>query len=101
MQREFGRFVLKILSLEDLAANAGLSQSLLAGLEAGQEVPSLETFDRLAVAVDVPLQNLFYGNRDSTLTPWLTPRPTLQELIGESCPSTPDNGGPQTNTQAE
>jgi transcriptional regulator with XRE-family HTH domain len=89
------------LSLEDLAAKAGLSMSLLASFEDGQEVPSLETFDKLAEAVDVSVQRLFYASSDTELTPWLTPRPTLQELIDESWPSPPDSGGAPGKTQAE
>jgi transcriptional regulator with XRE-family HTH domain len=89
------------LTIEDLAAKAGLPQNLLASFESGREVPSLETFDRLAVAVDVPVRSLFYGDKDSMLTPWLTPRLTLQELIEESCPSAPNSEDPQSNSQAE
>ena len=71
------------LSLEDLAAKAGLSKSLLASFEQGQDVPSIETFARLAEAVGVSLQDLFYDKVDSNLTPRLTPRLTLQQLIDE------------------
>lgn len=78
------------LSLEALAAKAGVSSSLLARFENGQEVPTLETLDKLAEALGVPLSGLFYGNTDSNLTPWLTPRPTLQELIEESIFLAPD-----------
>ena len=74
----------QFLSLETLAAKAGFSPSLLARFENGQEVPQLEVFDRLAEALAVPLQGLFYGGTDSILTPYLTPRPSLQQLIAES-----------------
>jgi transcriptional regulator with XRE-family HTH domain len=87
------------LSLEDLAAKAGLTMGLLASFEKGQGVPSLETFDSLAKAVDVPVRSLFYGNRDSTLTPWLTPRLTLQELIDEPCRSASNPAASQTKPQ--
>ncbi|HXW13028.1 MAG TPA: helix-turn-helix transcriptional regulator [Terriglobia bacterium] len=72
----------RLLSLEELAARAGLSPSLLASFENGQEVPALEMFDRLADAMDVPVERFFYDNTDSNLTPWLTPRVTWQELVG-------------------
>ena len=70
-------------SLEDLAAKVGLSTSLLASFEQGEDVPSLETFDKLAEATGVPIKDFFYDNLDSNLTPWLTPRLTLQQLIDE------------------
>ena len=69
------------LSMEELAAKAGLSPSLLASFECGQEVPGLAMFDRLADAMGVPVERFFYGNADSALTPWLTPRVTWQELV--------------------
>lgn len=78
------------LSLEALAAKAGVSSNLLARFENGQEVPTLETLDKLAEALGVPLSCLFYDNTDSNLTPRLTPRPTLQELIEESIFAAPD-----------
>jgi transcriptional regulator with XRE-family HTH domain len=71
----------RLLSLEDLAAKAGLSPNLLASFENGQEVPALEMFDRLADAMGVPVERFFYDNKDSNLTPWLTPRVTWQELV--------------------
>jgi transcriptional regulator with XRE-family HTH domain len=70
---------------------AGVPISLLARFENGQEIPQLATFDRLAEAVGVPLKDLFYGNMDSILTPWLMPRLTLQQLIKGSCH--PDESG--------
>jgi transcriptional regulator with XRE-family HTH domain len=71
------------LSLEELAAKAGLSRNRLASIENGQDIPEMQTFDSLAEALGVPLQSLFYGKSDLNLTPWLTPRPTLQQLTDE------------------
>jgi transcriptional regulator with XRE-family HTH domain len=74
------------LSLADLALRTGLSTSLLARYEDGRDVPTLETLDRFAATMDVPVQAFFYGDTDSKLTPWLTARPTLPELSGHpSC----------------
>ena len=71
-----------LLSLEDLAVKTGLSPSVLASFENGQEVPGLEMFGRLADAMSVPVERFFYDSVDSTTTPWLTPRVTWQELVG-------------------
>jgi transcriptional regulator with XRE-family HTH domain len=73
------------VSLEDLALRTGMSTSLLARYEDGQDVPPLETLDQFAAALGVPVQDFFYGETDSTLTPRLTARTTLLELSG--CPS--------------
>jgi transcriptional regulator with XRE-family HTH domain len=70
-----------LLSLEELAVKTGLSESLLASFENGREIPSLEMFDSLARAMGVPVKSLFYSDLDATLTPWLTPRPTLLQLV--------------------
>lgn len=71
------------LTVEELAAEAGLSGSVLASFENGQDVPEMETVERLAKALGVPVQNLFYGKLDLNLTPWLTSRFTLQQLSDE------------------
>jgi transcriptional regulator with XRE-family HTH domain len=86
-----------LLSLEDLAVKAGLSQSLLSNFENGQEIPSLEMFDRLAKAVGVSVRGLFCSDLNSPLTPRLVPRLTLQELIGKSRPSAPDSENLKNN----
>jgi transcriptional regulator with XRE-family HTH domain len=88
-----------MLSLEDLAAKAGLSRGLLCNFENGQEIPSLEMLDRLAKAAGVSVQGLFCSDLDSMLTPRLTPRLTLQELVGESRPSAPDSQTLKNNAQ--
>jgi transcriptional regulator with XRE-family HTH domain len=70
-------------SLEELARKAQMAPSLLSSFENGQEIPSLEMVDRLAAAMDVPVVGLFYDDLKSALTPWLTPRLTLQQLANE------------------
>jgi transcriptional regulator with XRE-family HTH domain len=80
-----------LLTREELARKAGLSRSLLASFENGLAVPTLEMFDSLAEAMGVPLARLFYGEREATMTPRLTPRLTLQQLAGE--PSRPASAG--------
>ena len=86
-----------LLSLEDLAVKAGLSQSLLSDFENGHDIPSLEMLDRLAKAVGVSVRGLFCRGTGPPLTPWLTPRLTLQQLMGESCRSAPDSENPKNN----
>src|SRR5271167_2685363 len=59
------------VSLERLEAQTGLAKSLLARLEKGQEVPTLETLDNLADALGVPVHRFFYNDGEPPLTPRL------------------------------
>ena len=43
----------------------------------------METLERFAAALDVPLYRLFYTGEDTPPTPNLTPRKTLEELAEE------------------
>jgi transcriptional regulator with XRE-family HTH domain len=71
----------QFLSLEAVAVQAGLSTTVLAKIENGEEIPSLETIDALAAAMGVPVVGLFCSDLNSMLTPWLTPRLSLQQLV--------------------
>lgn len=46
-------------------------------------MPSIETLERFADALDVPLYRLFYTSEDAPSTPHLTPRRSLEELADE------------------
>ena len=72
-----------MLTLDELAIKAQLSNSLLANIESGQVIPSVEIFDRLAEAMDVGVEGLFHDGLNSAVTPWLTPRLSLQQLFDE------------------
>ena len=73
----------KCLSLDDLAARAGLPASVISRLEDGREIPTCEVLERLAEALAVPVFLLFYSDEQLPLTPHLTPRPRLRELAEE------------------
>jgi len=74
------------MTLEDVETKTGFTRTLMARLEKGREVPTLEMLDVLADALDVPVHVFFYDTAEWELTPRLTPRPTLQELA-EECQS--------------
>ena len=57
-----------------------MSATLLAKIENGQEIPSLEMVESLAAAMGVRVANLFYDDLGAVLTPRLTARMTLQQL---------------------
>lgn len=73
----------KGLSQGDIEKASGLLRCYISRLEHGHTVPSLDTLERIAAALDLPLYRLFYAGEDAPATPNLTPRPTLEELAQE------------------
>jgi len=73
------------LSPVELAGRTGLTAGYIMRLEDGLEVPEYETLQVLAQAVAVPVYRLFSRGEGPLTTPRLTPRPTLDELVVESC----------------
>ena len=71
------------LSHADLQNASGLSKSYISRVEHGHTVPSLETLEKFAAALDLPLYRLFYEREEPPPTPHLTPRRTLEELAEE------------------
>ena len=74
------------LSQGDIEERTGLLRCYVSRVENGHTVPSLETLERFAGVLDVPLYQLFFSGDDALPTPNLTARKTLEELAG-------DNGG--------
>jgi transcriptional regulator with XRE-family HTH domain len=70
----------KGLSQGDFENASGFLRCYISRVENGHTVPSLETLERFAAALDVPLYRLFYTGEDSPSTTNLTPRKTLEEL---------------------
>jgi transcriptional regulator with XRE-family HTH domain len=61
------------LSQADMEKASGLLRGYISRVENGRTVPCLETLERLAAALDVPLYQLFYMNGDDSV-----PRPKLR-----------------------
>ena len=68
------------LSQGDVEGATGLLRCYISRVENGHTVPSLETLERFAAALGVPLYQLFCENGNAPETPNLTPRKTLEEL---------------------
>ena len=68
------------LSQGDVEKASGLLRGYISRVENGHTVPTLETLERFAVALDVPLYRLFYTVEDTPQAPNLTTRKTLEEL---------------------
>ena len=72
----------KQLSQGDIEERTGLLRCYVSRVENGHTVPSLETLERFAGVLDVPLYQLFFTGDEAPPTPNLTPRKTLEELAG-------------------
>ena len=68
------------LSQGDIEETTGLLRCYVSRVENGHTVPSLETLERFAAALGVPLYQLFCENGHVPETSHLTPRKTLEEL---------------------
>jgi transcriptional regulator with XRE-family HTH domain len=77
----------KGLSQGDIEHAAGLLRCYTSRVEHGHTVPSLETLERFADALNVPLYLLFYAGEGAPATPHLTTRRSLEELAEEAGPS--------------
>jgi transcriptional regulator with XRE-family HTH domain len=76
----------KGLSQGDIEKASGLLRCYISRVEHGHTVPSIETLERFADALGVPMYQLFYEGEIPPPTPHLTPRPTLSELADEPGP---------------
>ena len=71
---------MKKLSQGDIEESTGLLRCYISRVENSHTVPSLETLERFASALGVPLYRLFCEEGNAPETPNLTPRETLEDL---------------------
>jgi transcriptional regulator with XRE-family HTH domain len=74
----------KHMSQGDIEDRIGLLRCYISRVENGYLVPSLQTLERFAAVLDVPLYQLFYCGEKVPPTPSLTPRKTLEEIAAEN-----------------
>jgi DNA-binding XRE family transcriptional regulator len=70
----------KGLSQGDIEAVSGMLRAYISRVEHGHTVPSLETMERFAAALDVPLYQLFCECEDSLPTANLPPGKTINAM---------------------
>src|SRR5579872_5417047 len=70
----------KNLSQGDIENRTGLLRCYISRVENGHTVPSLETLERLAAALEVPLYQLFYDGDEAPALPNLSTRQSAEEL---------------------
>ena len=73
----------KKLSQGDIEKRTGLLRCYLSRVENGHTVPSLETLERLAAALEIPLYELFYEGDEPPPLPNLSRRRTTEELASD------------------
>ena len=70
----------KGLSQGDIEKSTGLLRCYISRIENGHTIPSLETLERFAGALDVPMYKLFFSGDGEPPTPNLVRRKSLEEL---------------------
>lgn len=70
----------KGLSQGDIEKSSGLLRCYISRVEHGHTVPSLDTLERFAAALDMPLYRLFFSGDAAPATPYLSERKTLEEM---------------------
>ncbi|MGH9356418.1 MAG: helix-turn-helix domain-containing protein [Terriglobia bacterium] len=73
----------KDFSQGDIEKASGLLRCYISRVEHGHTVPSLDTLERFAAALDVPLYRLFYSGDNPPPMPNLSQRKTLEEIAEE------------------
>lgn len=73
----------KNMSQGDIQNKTGLLRCYISRVENGHTVPSLETLERFAAALDIPLYQLFYAGQELAQTFSMGSGTTLEELVKE------------------
>jgi len=73
----------KGMSQGDIEKSTGLLRCYISRIENGHTIPSLETLERFAGALSVPLYEIFYSGDGEVPLPNLMQRPSLDDLAGQ------------------
>jgi transcriptional regulator with XRE-family HTH domain len=73
----------KGLSQGDIEKSTGVLRCYVSRIENGHTIPSLETLERFAGALDVPFYKLFYSGDDDAPTPNLLRRDNMDDLAAQ------------------
>src|ERR1700749_3875162 len=71
----------KGMSQGDIEKRTGLLRCYISRVENGHTVPSLETLERLAASLELPLYHLFFEGDEPPALPNLSKRQTTEELV--------------------
>jgi transcriptional regulator with XRE-family HTH domain len=70
----------KKLSQGDIEKRTGLLRCYISRVENGHTVPAIETLEKMARALEVPLYQLFYDGEEPPAMPNLPKRKTAEEI---------------------
>ena len=70
----------KNLSQGDIEKRSGLKRSYISRVENGHTVPAIETLEKMACALEVPLYRLFYEGEEPPELPNLPKRKTSDDI---------------------
>lgn len=73
----------KGVSQGDIEKRTGLLRSYISRVENGHTIPSLETLERFASALEIPLYQVFYEGKGSPELPSPSKRKSNEEIILE------------------
>jgi transcriptional regulator with XRE-family HTH domain len=71
----------KKLSQGDIEERTGLLRCYISRVENGHTIPSIETLERIASALEIPLFQLFYEGEEPPPLPNLSKRKSTEELV--------------------
>ncbi len=71
------------LSQGDIEKRTGLLRCYISRVENGHTVPSLETLERLAAALQIPFYQMFYDGEEPPVLPNIGRRKTTDEIAEE------------------
>ena len=80
----------KGLSQGDIEAVSGMLRAYISRVEHGHTIPSVDTLERFAVALDVPLYQLFCEGEDAPPAAKLTPGKATDAIAGQSRENGPE-----------
>jgi transcriptional regulator with XRE-family HTH domain len=71
----------KKLSQGDIEKRTGLLRCYISRVENGHTVPAIETLEKLARALEIPLYQLFYDGNEPPKLPHLLKRKTTDDIV--------------------
>jgi transcriptional regulator with XRE-family HTH domain len=71
----------KKLSQGDIEKRTGLLRCYISRVENGHTVPAIETLEKLARALEIPLYQLFYDGDEPPKLPTLLKRKTVDDIV--------------------
>jgi transcriptional regulator with XRE-family HTH domain len=71
----------KQLSQGDIEKRTGLLRCYISRVENGHTVPAIETLEKLARAMEVPIYQIFYDGEEPPKVPNLSKRNTTDEIV--------------------